>query len=255
MAISPALLLRVSGRRLACTAKLFLGIVLALVCIACGSKPVAKVPPPPPPLLAPGASIEAVPSTLRPGQSAVLTWKTENATEVTLEPLGKVEARGSKNVTPSDSTTYRVIAKGLGGQQEASVRVTVLPPGATALPSEDELFAGSGSRQDVYFDLDEYAVRSDQQSTVANDAAFLKKHGELRILIEGHCDELGSIEYNLALGESRAQNVKSLLVKAGVSPTRIATISYGKERPFCLQQSEDCYRQNRRAHIVPVSEP
>jgi len=235
--------------------KLLMLAILSVFGIGCVSKPAAKLPPPPPPT-PPAVSIEAAPSTLQPGESAVLTWKTENSTDTKIEPLGSVEASGSKSVTPSQSTTYRIIGKGPGGQQQATVRVTVMSPvSAAASQPEEELFSTGGARQDVFFDTDEYAVRPDQEPTVASDASFLKSHSDLRILIEGHCDELGSTEYNLALGESRAQSVKSLIVKAGVNPTRIATISYGKEHPFCFAQSEDCYRLNRRAHIVPVSEP
>ncbi|HEX6505281.1 MAG TPA: OmpA family protein [Terriglobales bacterium] len=253
MNYSPARLTVRRGTFSACL-KLATVVLLAFVCSACGSKPVAKLPPPPPPPV-PTATVEAAPSTLQPGQSAVLTWKTENATDIKLEPIGTVEASGSKTVTPSDSVTYRIVAKGPGGQQEASVRVTVMPAATAAPKAEDELFSAASARQDVFFDTDEYSVRADQEPTVVSDASFLKAHPDLHVLIEGHCDELGSIEYNLALGESRAQTVKSMLVKAGISPMRIATISYGKERPFCREESDQCYRQNRRAHIVPTAEP
>ena len=73
----------------------------------------------------------------------------------------------------------------------------------------------------------------------------------MRIVVEGHCDELGSTEYNIALGEARATQVKAALEKAGVNSTRMRTISYGKEQPVCIEQSEDCFRRNRRAHITP----
>jgi len=106
----------------------------------------------------------------------------------------------------------------------------------------------------VFFDLDQYVIRADQQSTIVNDAHFLNNHPDLRVLIEGHCDELGSADYNLALGDIRANEVKEALVKAGIDGARIDTVTYGKERPFCKQSNEDCWKQNRRAHIVPIVE-
>jgi|GraSoiStandDraft_30_1057271.scaffolds.fasta_scaffold244120_2 peptidoglycan-associated lipoprotein len=228
---------------------------LSLVLTGCPSKTeVAKVPPPPPPP-APVASIEVSPATIEPGQSAVVSWKTENATEVQIQPLGAVEASGSKPVTPTESTTYKIVARGAGGTQEMVARVTVSAASAAAAPGkEEELSAKSAERLDVFFNTDEYEVSPDQGSTIANDAAFLNEHPDVRIMIEGHCDELGSIEYNLALGESRATEVKSRLVKAGIPSDRIETISYGKERPFCTEESESCWRLNRRAHVVPVAQ-
>lgn len=237
-------------------ALLLVGILmLALILIGCPSKTeVAKVPPPPPPP-APVASIEVTPATIQPGQSAVLSWKTGNATEVQIQPLGPVEANGSKSVTPTQSTTYKIIARGAGGTQEMVARVTVsTASSASAAANEEELSAKGAERLDVFFDTDEYEVSSDQGSTITNDAAFLNEHPDLHIMIEGHCDELGSIEYNLALGESRATEVKSRLVKAGIPADRMETISYGKERPFCTEETESCWRLNRRAHIVPVAQ-
>ena len=134
-------------------------------------------------------------------------------------------------------------------------RVTVEPASAAAgKTAEDELSAKNVERYDVFFGSDEYEVSSDQRTTIANDAQFLSDHPDLRILIEGHCDELGSVEYNLALGESRATAVKSDLVKAGIPSDRIETISYGKERPFCTDETESCWRMNRRAHVVPLAQ-
>lgn len=228
---------------------------LALLLTGCPSKTeIAKVPPPPPPA-APVASIEVSPATIQPGQSAVVSWKTENATEVQVQPLGPVQASGSKSVTPSESTTYKIVARGPGGTQEMVARLTVAPAAAAApAASDEELSARAAERLDVFFDTDEYEVSPDQGGTITNDATFLNDHPDLRILIEGHCDELGSIEYNLALGESRATEVKSRLVKAGIPADRMETISYGKERPFCSEENESCWKLNRRAHIVPIAQ-
>jgi len=164
-----------------------------------------------------------------------------------------VDTSGSRQVTPSDSTTYHLIAKGAGGTQDATARVTVnaapAPPPSTA-PSatEAELFALNV--KDIYFDYDKYDVRADQQGSLQGDAQFLQQHANIHITIEGHCDERGSTEYNLALGTNRADTVKNALIQAGVSGDRIKTFSYGKEKPSCTESNESCWQQNRRGHFV-----
>jgi len=232
-----------------CLAVIFLSNILG----GCGKKTVISNVPAPPTPSAPTASLDASPSTVAAGHATVVSWQTQNATEIRIEPLGTVEANGSKELVPTESTTYRLIAKGPGGVQGRSVRVTVLPVAADQPKSEEELLGGINGRQDVFFDLDAFSIRGDQQATIQNDAQFLKEHPNLNIVIEGHCDELGSTEYNLALGESRADEVKNALMQAGVDVRRIKVISYGKERPFCRQQNEDCWRQNRRAHLVVMA--
>ena len=154
--------------------------------------------------------------------------------------------------SPTDSTTYHLTAKGAGGTQEATARITVTqtapPPAPAAAPGEEELF--SQSVKDVYFDYDKSDIRGDQQSSVQADAQFLGQHSTINFTIEGHCDERGSTEYNLALGDQRAAAVKNALTQAGVNANRIKTISYGKEKPFCTESNEACWQQNRRGHFV-----
>jgi len=104
--------------------------------------------------------------------------------------------------------------------------------------------------KDVYFDYDKSDLRGDQMASVQADVAFLNQHGAINFTIEGHCDERGSTEYNLALGDQRASAVKNALTAAGVSGSRIKTISYGKEKPFCTESNEACWQQNRRGHLV-----
>ena len=104
--------------------------------------------------------------------------------------------------------------------------------------------------KDLFFDYDSYAIRADAQQQIASNAAFLKQHPNWRFTIEGHCDERGSTEYNLALGDSRANATRDALVQNGVSAGNIKTISYGKEKPFCNESNEACWQQNRRAHFV-----
>jgi peptidoglycan-associated lipoprotein len=146
-----------------------------------------------------------------------------------------------------------LIAKGAGGTQEATARLTVTqtappPTQPTGSLSEQDLF--NQSIKDVYFDYDKADVRGDQQSSVQADAQFLNQHASVNFTIEGHCDERGSTEYNLALGDQRASAVKSALTSAGISANRIKTISYGKEKPFCTESNEACWQQNRRGHLV-----
>lgn len=235
---------------------LFATVALVVLLSGCPKNtPVAETPPPPPPAPV-SASLQASPASIKAGEESVITWKTENATDVTIEPLGTVEASGSKNVTPAESTTYRLVAKGPGGSQESIARVTVLAAAATATTPvmEEDLLGPEGGRQDIFFDYDDYSIASTELDTISNDAHFMKEHPDMHIVVEGHCDEHGSVEYNLALGDNRANEVKSALVKAGVSADRIATISYGKEKPFCMDSTDACWKQNRRAHIVAQKE-
>jgi peptidoglycan-associated lipoprotein len=225
------------------------GAAVLLLLAGCHKKPAAPPPPPPPPPPAPTASLAANPDTIQAGQSSTLTWQTQNATTVTIDGIGAVDANGSKTVNPTDSTTYHLTATGAGGTQEATARVTVTaPPPPPVSETEEQLFARNV--QDVYFDYDKYDLRPDAQTSLSTAAAFLKQHPDLNFTIEGHCDERGSTEYNLALGDKRANAAKDALVQDGVNASRIKTISYGKEKPFCMDHNEQCWQQNRRAHFV-----
>jgi peptidoglycan-associated lipoprotein len=232
------------------TLVVMLGAVMLLG--ACKKKVAPPPPPPPPPPAAPTASISANPNTVDKGQPVTLTWQTTNATDVSIDFVGPVDPSGSKQVTPTDSTTYHLVAKGAGGTQDATARVTVNapppPPPPPPSASEEELFGQNV--KDVYFDYDKSDVRSDQASAIQGDITFLNQHPNIQFTIEGHCDERGSTEYNLALGSSRADAVKQALVQAGVNASRIKTISYGKEKPFCTQSTEECWQENRRGHFV-----
>ena len=224
---------------------------LLLMLPACAKKTaVAKTPEPPPPAPAPTATIAASPDNVQQGQPTQITWHTENANTVHISGLGTVPANGSRDVRPSESTTYQLTANGPGGNTDASARVTVtMPPVAQAPePTLDELFARNV--RDIYFAYDKYDVGGEEQSIAQNDAQFLSAHPGLKILVEGHCDERGSVEYNLAPGANRANAVKQALTQAGISADRIATISYGKEKPFCTDHSEECWHQNRVGHLV-----
>jgi peptidoglycan-associated lipoprotein len=230
-------------------------LAILLVIAGCAKKPAPEppvAPPPPPP--APTASISANPSAVNRGETARLTWRTENAGEVEIEGIGAVDPSGSRDVQPTDSTTYRLIAKGPGGSQDATTRVTVnVPPPPPVQQQEptvsDEQWLAQNA-QDIYFDYDSSAIRPDQQGNVANAARALQQRAHLNFTIEGHADERGSTEYNLTLGDERAQAVRNALVAAGVNASRINVISYGKEKPQCTQSGESCWQRNRRAHFT-----
>ncbi|MFY9558782.1 MAG: peptidoglycan-associated lipoprotein Pal [Terriglobales bacterium] len=223
----------------------------ALSLAGCNKK-VAKVTPPatPPPAPAPTAALAVNPGVIQEGQSTVLTWQTTNATEITIAGLGTLPSSGSRSVMPSSSATYTLVAKGPGGIRDASARVTVNAriANATPSPTDEDLFRKNVG--DVFFDFDKSAVRPDEALTVQNDGAFLLQHASVKVLIEGHCDDRGSEEYNLALGTSRAESVKRALLQHGISTERIKTVSFGKEKPFCTQDNEQCWQQNRVDHFA-----
>jgi peptidoglycan-associated lipoprotein len=137
------------------------------------------------------------------------------------------------------------------------------PPPPTPEPAppkltEEQLFAQKTLEQlnaerplgDVYFDLDESTIREDARGPLQKNADWMKRWASTRITVEGHCDERGTAEYNLALGERRASSVKQYLVSLGITADRIAVVSKGKESPFCSQSDESCWQQNRRGHFI-----
>lgn len=103
---------------------------------------------------------------------------------------------------------------------------------------------------DVYFDYDKSNLRDDARQSLEQDAQMLQQNPEVAVTLEGHCDERGTVEYNLALGDRRAQSAKAFLVEYGIDASRLSTISYGKERPFATGHDETAWSQNRRVHFV-----
>jgi peptidoglycan-associated lipoprotein len=227
-----------------------LSSLLALV-IGCGGKKQPPPPPPPPPKPV-TATLSANPTSIQRGQSATLTWSTENASDVTLEG-NKVDPSGSQTVTPADTTTYHLSAKGAAGTQDATATVAVAapppppPPPPPPAPSADELFR---SVQDIYFDYDKADLRPESQQALAQAAQLISQHPDWKIQIEGNCDERGSAMYNLALGERRANAALQALTSGGVSASQLKTISYGKEKPVCSESNEGCWQRNRHDHFV-----
>ena len=125
----------------------------------------------------------------------------------------------------------------------APAPVAPAPPLPPAPPAPPPL-------KDVFFDFDRSAIRDEQKAALNDNAGWLKANSGAKIILEGHCDERGTAEYNLALGERRAKAVKDYLVGTGIAADRISTISYGEERPFVLGHDESAWKWNRRAHFV-----
>ncbi len=244
--------------------------ILALFAVGCKKKtppppppppPKVEAPPPPPPPAAPSIlSFTAEPTSIERGQSATLRWSVTDATSVSIDQgIGTVQANGTRRVFPSDSTTYTLTASGPGGTKTATATVNVTapapppPPPAQPKASLDQRL--SADVQDVYFDYDKSDVREDARATLTRDADALKNiladFPNATIAVEGHCDERGSAEYNLGLGDRRATAAKDFLVQLGVPADRLKTISYGKERPVCTEGNESCWQRNRRAHFAP----
>ena len=125
------------------------------------------------------------------------------------------------------------------------------PPSGPAKGSQEDFLASISSDR-IYFDTDKYDVDSDDQTTLQSQAQWLMENPTVRVTVEGHCDERGTRDYNLALGERRANAAKNYLASLGIDPSRITTISYGKERPVALGSDEAAWAQNRRAVTVTI---
>ncbi len=198
---------------------------------------------------APTATITATPAQVTAGNPVVLSWNTTNASTASIDGLGDVASSGSKTVTPSASMSYHLVARGSGGTADATAHVSVNAPPPTVakapgISAEDEFKANV---RDVFFDYDTYSLRGDATSTLTRDASYLASHPGVKIVIGGYCDDRGSDEYNLALGQNRANSAQKTLEDNGVAASRIRVVSYGKERPFCSEATEACWQQNRRA--------
>ena len=225
-----------------------------VVSAGCSHKVATQTPPPPavtPPPAQPTVTLQASRNDISRGQSVTLRWSATNATSVRVTPeVGSVAAEGTTSVAPGQSTTYTATAMGPGGSATATARVTVSVPAAAATapqPSLGEMF--TKEVRDAFFDYDKATVRDDARSALSKTAEFLRSYPKVAIVIEGHCDERGSTEYNVALGDRRSDAAKDFLLSQGVTADRIQTVSYGKERPFCSQENESCWQQNRRAHF------
>jgi peptidoglycan-associated lipoprotein len=256
--------------------RISLCLALSLVLFAAGCKHKAPPPPPPPPpapvTTAPPPAVarppvvsqfSAEPSNIQRGETSTLRWQISgDVTSVAINNgVGAVQSTGSRAVNPANSTTYTLTATGPGGSVTGVTTVTVSspppppPPPPPPGPSATLEQRVNSDLQDAYFDYDKNDIRSDARDALTRDAAALKSiladFPNASIVLEGHCDERGSAEYNLGLGDRRASSAKDFLVQLGVPGDRVRTISYGKERPVCTDSTEDCWQKNRRAHFSP----
>lgn len=230
-----------------------------------GPGPLPQTPKPEAPVERQGPptviSFTAEPSTVLRGESTTLRWNVMGASELTIDNgVGAVDATGSRRVTPAGNTTYSLVAKGPGGTANAAVQVVVTtppppppavePPKAPTKTLQERL---STDVQDVYFDYDKSEIREDARTTLQRNIeglrAILRDFPNAVISVEGHCDDRGSAEYNLGLGDRRATAAKEFLTQAGVAGDRLRTISYGKEKPQCTEENESCWQRNRRVHF------
>jgi peptidoglycan-associated lipoprotein len=244
--------------------------VLAIVClvgVGCAKK-TAVAPPPAPQVQKAAAApapdkpvielFTASPGSIDKGADSTLRWTVLHANNVQIAPaLGTVQESGTRRIFPSADTVYTLTATGPGGRASASTSVSVLVHAASNMPDQatrvriQDLL---NRIQDAYFDYNKHDLRPDAQTALVADAhtlsEILKQYPDYKLTVQGYCDERGSEEYNLALGDKRANQAKEFLSSLGVPSAQLKTISYGKERPVCTEQNEECWQKNRRAHIT-----
>jgi peptidoglycan-associated lipoprotein len=240
-----------------------------------------KVPPAPPPPVTEGPkeappapdrpkligtpridSFTAEPARVERGQSITLRWATTNADTITLDQgIGAVAASGSRQLFPTGTTTYVLIARGGTGSDTRTVTVEVVaPPPITNVPTgptgddiPTQITRLEGQLVDVLFDYNQTEFREDARRALNTDADILKRifalDQRVNYIVEGHADERGSAEYNLGLADRRAIVTRDALVQAGIPASRLRTISFGEEAPVCRDSNEGCWQRNRRAHL------
>ena len=242
-----------------------MSVVLIFSSCGGGPRPVTPVPTPSPTRAddsspsdgpAPTVDISASPGTIERGDQTTLTWQSTDASSLLIDSgVGNVEENGSMVVAPLESTTYTATATGPGGDAKSSTRVTVVPRSSGATLTSTDLdnlqrAIDEGQVKPVYFAYDKAQLSAKARRILDANARIFRQFGQVSIIIEGHCDERGTEEYNLALGDRRAQATKNYLVELGIPGTRLETISFGEERPFAPGYDEAAFRQNRRAHFV-----
>ncbi|MGA6993226.1 MAG: peptidoglycan-associated lipoprotein Pal [Candidatus Deferrimicrobiaceae bacterium] len=197
---------------------------------------------PKPLAMAPTVTLAAEPGTIEIGECATLTWSSTDATGATIDQgIGEVGTSGDRKVCPPDTITYAITATGAGGTttSSATVNVTQPPPMAEAPMLEN-----------IHFDFDQSFIRNNAKPVLGKVAAYMKKNPGAKLQIEGHCDERGTSEYNIALGQRRADSTRKYLTNLGVDGSRISTISYGEEKPADPGNNEKAWAKNRRAAFV-----
>jgi len=157
-------------------------------------------------------------------------------------------AEGAPKVEAVAPETAKPETRDISPKKEEAVKSEELSRAEAAKKAEPVI--GIKDVKDIFFDYDRSSIREDARPVLEDNASHLKANKNAMFVIEGHCDERGTSEYNIALGEKRALAVKTYLTDLGIDPFRISTISYGKEKPFCEEHNEQCWQENRRAHFV-----
>lgn len=213
---------------------------------------------------APDLQVRLEPERIQTGESALLVWDSVNADYVSIDQeIGNVDASGRIRIFPESTTTYSVTAIGPGGR---TTRTATIEIGLEATTAEDiestDLDAMPLEEQfglyvkPIFFEFDSAELSEEARLTLEGNVRWLARpeNSRVRFVIEGHSDERGTEEYNLALGDKRAQIVRSFLVSRGVGADRILTVSFGEEQPFDTRSSEEAWALNRRAHFVLLRE-
>ncbi|MCX8031007.1 MAG: peptidoglycan-associated lipoprotein Pal [Thermodesulfovibrionales bacterium] len=169
------------------------------------------------------------------------------------------EPSGVQNQLPIDKKDERLIAPQIKDEPKK------IPPQQTEIMEKEIIKAQPGimeakirelqsSLKDVYFDYDRYDIKEEAKGIIRELAQLMQKNKDIKVIIEGHCDERGTNEYNLGLGDKRANAVKNYLMSLGIPSKRIETVSYGEEKPVCRESTEACWSKNRRAHFVLIGD-
>ena len=243
---------------------LFWGLILIP---ACNPTPVVVPPDPPPPTdtgtkdpvepppPAPTVSLTASPGTIERGEQTALKWSSENGTSLVIDNgIGNVRPTGKIVISPGQSTTYMATARGRGGEARASTRVTVLDPrpkDPIPLSAERQLEAKiqDGTIKLVHFAYDKAQLTTAATDTLRKNALIFRQYPDAGFVVEGHCDERGSEEYNLALGDRRAIAVRDYLIQLGIQRGRMQAVSFGEEQPLDTRKNEQAFARNRRAQF------
>jgi OOP family OmpA-OmpF porin len=204
----------------------------------CPPRPAAAPPP-----AAPAVTLSGDPAAIRAGQCSTLTWTSTNATGVVIEGIGPVAPSGSRQVCPTESTSYRITATGPGGSQTASATVAVTAPPPPPAPERLTLH--------INFDTNKATIRPADARELQKAIEFVKRHPSSRVAIEGHTDNTGAPEYNQGLSERRAAAVKDYLIKNGVpGAQRFTTAGYGESKPIADNKTAQGRFENRRVEVT-----
>lgn len=239
---------------------------VCLLTAGCAKKAAVKTPQAPPAQTAQASPapkpeitlFTASPGTIEKGADTTLRWVVSHADDVRITPaIGEVQESGSRRLFPSADTVYTLTAKGPGGTTSATTSINLLVHRASNLPDQatrNRIQELLNRIQDAYFDYNKHNLRPDAAKALVADAhtlsEILKQYPDYKLTVQGYCDERGSEEYNLALGDKRAEQAKEYLASLGVPGMQLKTVSYGKERPVCTEHNEECWQKNRRAHIT-----